>query len=135
MCIRDRDSFVYFMGSDVLHLGDVFRTNMYPIIDKHNGGSFHGMIEAMGLAIGMAGPNTKVIPGHGAGPSDREGMIIYQQLLFTMRDRVKALIEEGMSVEDIIAAEPMADHDVRYGGIPSWTSVDVIPIIYEELLE
>ena len=129
------DSFVYFMGSDVLHLGDVFRTNMYPIIDKHNGGSFHGMIEAMGLAIGMAGPNTKVIPGHGAGPSDREGMIIYQQLLFTMRDRVKALIEEGMSVEDIIAAEPMADHDERYGGIPSWTSVDVIPIIYEELLE
>jgi len=127
------DSFVYFMGSDVLHLGDVFRTNMYPIIDKHNGGSFHGMIEAMGLAIGMAGPNTKVIPGHGAGPSDREGMIIYQQLLFTMRDRVKALMEEGMSVEDIIAAEPMADHDERYGGIPSWTSADVIPIIYEEL--
>ena len=40
-----------------------------------------------------------------------------------------------MSVEDIIAAEPMADHDERYGGIPSWTSVDVIPIIYEELLE
>jgi cyclase len=129
------DSFVYFMGSDVLHLGDVFRTNMYPIIDKHNGGSFHGMIEAMGLAIGMAGPNTKVIPGHGAGPSDREGMIVYQQLLFTMRDRVKALKEEGMTVEEIIAAEPMADHDALYGGIPSWTSVDVIPIIYEELSE
>ena len=129
------DSFVYFMGSDVLHLGDVFRTNMYPIIDKHNGGSFHGMIEAMGLAIGMAGPNTKVIPGHGAGPSDREGMIVYQQLLFTMRDRVQALMEEGMSAEDIIAAEPMADYDERYGGIPSWTSVDVIPIIYEELSE
>ena len=45
------DSFVYFTGSDVLHLGDVFRTNMYPIIDHYNGGSFLGMIKAMGLAL------------------------------------------------------------------------------------
>ncbi|NKB35160.1 MAG: MBL fold metallo-hydrolase [Pseudomonadales bacterium] len=129
------DSFVYFKGSDVLHLGDVFRTNMYPIIDKYNGGSFHGMIEAMGLAIGMSGPNTKVIPGHGAGPSDRAGMIVYQDLLFTMRDRVKELKEEGMSAEQIVAAKPMADYDDRYGGVPSWTADDVIPIIYEELQE
>ena len=46
------DSFVYFTGSDVLHLCDVFRTTMYPIIDHHNGGSFLGMIEAISLAIG-----------------------------------------------------------------------------------
>lgn len=127
------DSFVYFKGSDVLHLGDVFRTNMYPIIDKFNGGSFHGMIEAMGLAIGMAGPNTKVIPGHGSGPTDREGMITYQNLLFTMRDRVKEMKEEGMTVEEIVAAQPMSDFDDRYGQIPSWTADDVIPIIFEEL--
>lgn len=127
------DSFVYFKGSDVLHLGDVFRTNMYPIIDKYNGGSFHGMIEAMGLAIGMAGPNTKVIPGHGSGPTDREGMITYQDLLFTMRNRVKELKDEGMTVEEIVTAKPMSDYDSRYGQIPSWTADDVIPIIFDEL--
>ena len=127
------DSFVYFTGSDVLHLGDVFRTNMYPIIDKYNGGSFLGMIEAMGVAIGMAGPDTKVIPGHGSAPSDRDGMVEVQDLLFTMRDRVQALIDEGRSLEEIIEAKPMADLDARWGGVPSWTAVDVIPIIYEEL--
>lgn len=127
------DSFVYFTGSDVLHLGDVFRTNMYPIIDKYNGGSFLGMIEAMGVAIGMAGPDTKVIPGHGSAPSDRDGMVEVQDLLFTMRDRVQALIDEGRSLEEIIEAKPMADLDARWGGVPSWTAVDVIPVIYEEL--
>lgn len=127
------DSFVYFTGSDVLHLGDVFRTNMYPIIDHYNGGSFLGMIDAMGLAIGMAGPNTKVIPGHGEGVSDRQGMLDYQNLLFTLRDRVQSHIDEGHSVEEMLAAEPTRDLDPRWGGIPSWTAADLLPIIYIEL--
>ncbi|MEC7187353.1 MAG: MBL fold metallo-hydrolase [Pseudomonadota bacterium] len=127
------DSFVYFTGSDVLHLGDVFRTNMYPIIDHYNGGSFLGMIEAMGLAIGMAGPDTKVIPGHGQEPSDRQGMIDYQNLLFTLRDRVQEFVDRGASVEQMLAAKPTEDLDARWGGVPSWTAVDLLPIIYQEL--
>lgn len=127
------DSFVYFTGSDVLHLGDVFRTNMYPIIDHYNGGSFLGMIEAMGLAIGMAGPDTKVIPGHGQEPSDRQGMIDYQNLLFTLRDRVQEFVDRGASVEQMLAAKPTEDLDARWGGVQSWTAVDLLPIIYQEL--
>ncbi len=127
------DSFVYFTGSDVLHLGDVFRTNMYPIIDHYNGGSFLGMIEAMGLAIGLAGPDTKVIPGHGQEPSDRQGMIDYQDLLFTLRDRVQEFLDRGASVEQMLAAKPTEDLDVRWSGVPSWTAVDLLPIIYHEL--
>ena len=38
-------SFVYFVDSDVLHTGSVFRTNMYPIIDVYNGDTVTGMIE------------------------------------------------------------------------------------------
>ena len=129
------DSFVYFTESDVLHLGDVFRTNMYPIIDHYNGGSFLGMIDAMGLAIGMAGPNTKVIPGHGEGFTDRRGMVDYQNLLFTLRDRVQEHVEQGHSIEQILAAEPTKDLDARWGGVPSWTAVDLLPIIYQELTQ
>jgi glyoxylase-like metal-dependent hydrolase (beta-lactamase superfamily II) len=106
---------------------------MYPIIDHYNGGSFLGMIDAMGLAIGMAGPNTKVIPGHGKGVSDRQGMIDYQTLLFTLRDRVQSHIDEGHSVEEMLAAEPTQDLGPRWGGIASWTAVDLLPIIYMEL--
>lgn len=135
------DSFVYFTGSDVLHLGDVFRTNNYPIVDHYNGGSFLGMIEAMGLAIGMAGPNTKVIPGHGGGVSDRAGMIEYQTLLFTLKGRVQAHIDEGHSVAEMLASEPTKDLDPRWNNgpsqtnDPSWGAADLLPIIYQELTQ
>lgn len=129
----DGDSFVHFIQSDVLHLGDVFRTNMYPIIDKFNGGSFLGMIEAMELAIGLAGPDTKVIPGHGEGVSDRAGMVEVLTMLTTIRDRVQALIDAGSTLAEVEAASPLADLDDRWGGVPSWTAADVLPIAYEEL--
>ena len=67
------DSFVYFPSADVLHTGDVFRTNMYPIVDVRNGGTFSGMVEAIELAIDLAGSETKVIPGHGFGFTNQAG--------------------------------------------------------------
>ncbi|MEQ8409491.1 MAG: MBL fold metallo-hydrolase [Gammaproteobacteria bacterium] len=129
----DGDSFVYFTESDVLHLGDVFRTNMYPIIDRYNGGSFLGMIEAMGLAIGMAGPETRVIPGHGFGVSDRAGMLEVQSLLFELRARMQTLIDQGLTLDEILAADPTADLDPRWGQVASWNATDLLPIIFEEL--
>lgn len=129
----DGDSFVHFLGSDVMHLGDVFRTNMYPIIDVYNGGSFLGMIEAMELAITLAGPATKVIPGHGSGVSDRAGMQEVLSMLYDIRDRVANLVEQGLTLEQTVAAAPIAHLDARWGGVPSWTATDLIPIIYEEL--
>ncbi len=130
----DGDSFVHFIESDVLHLGDVFRTNMYPIIDKYNGGSFLGMIDAIELAISLTGPDTKVIPGHGTGVSDRAGMMEVLEMLTTIRDRVQNLIDAGSSLSDVLAGEPLADLDSRWGGVASWTAADVLPIVYEELL-
>ncbi len=129
----DGDSFVHFMQSDVLHLGDVFRTNMYPIIDKFNGGSFLGMIAAMEIAISLAGPDTKVIPGHGVGVSDRAGMVEVLTMLTTIKDRVQNLINGGNTLADVLSAQPLADLDERWGSVPSWSAADVIPIVYEEL--
>ena len=129
----DGDSFVFFSESDVLHLGDVFRTNMYPIIDHYNGGSFLGMIAAMGLAIGMAGPDTKVIPGHGEGVADRDDMLAVQDLLFTLRDRVQLRIDRGLTLAEILAENPFSDLDDRWGQVPSWGAADLLPIIYAEL--
>ena len=50
--------FVHFPESNVLHLGDVFRTSSYPIIDVYNGGTLAGTIEALDLAISLADSNT-----------------------------------------------------------------------------
>ncbi|PCH60678.1 MAG: MBL fold metallo-hydrolase [SAR86 cluster bacterium] len=130
----DGDSFVHFKGSDVLHLGDVFRTNMYPIIDHFNGGSYLGMIEAMALAIELAGPNTKVIPGHGEGFTDKQGMIEVYDMMTAIRDTVAGLIAQGKTLEEVLAAKPTDAYDEQWGGVASWTSADLLPIVYEELV-
>ena len=128
----DGDSFVYFVDSDVLHTGDVFRTNMYPIIDVYNGGSVSGMIEAMEIAIGMSGPNTKIIPGHGFGFTDRDGLIEVLTMLVDIREKVTEMITDGMHLEEVLAANPTAEYDEQWGQVPSWNESDLVPIIYNE---
>lgn len=129
----DGDSFVHFVHADVLHLGDVYRTNMYPIVDPFNGGSFLGMIEAMRMAIDLAGPDTVVIPGHGSGVSDRAGMEEVLHMMETLRDRVAEQIGLGRSLEQTLSAGVTDGFDARWGQVPSWNASDIIPVIYEEL--
>lgn len=129
----DGDLFVYFAESDVLHTGDVFRTNMYPIVDVYNGGTVAGMIEAMQMAIDLAGPETKVIPGHGFGFTDRDGLIEFQDMLTDLRDRVRGMVGEGLWLDEVLAARPSARYDARWRGTESWNEQDLIPIIYSEV--
>ena len=129
----DGDSFVYFVDSDVLHTGDVFRTNMYPIVDVYNGGTVAGMIEALHIAVNLAGPNTKVIPGHGFGFTDRDGLTEVLEMLTDVRDTIREMVASGMWLEEVLEARPTAAHDARWHGTESWTELDLIPIIYSEV--
>ena len=129
----DGDSFTYFVQSDVLHTGDVFRTNMYPIIDVYNGGSLAGTIAATEEAIRLAGPNTKVIPGHGAGFTDRDGLIEVLDMMVDIRDTIQEMIVRGMHLEEVLAARPTAEYDEQWGQVATWNAKDIVPIIYNEL--
>ena len=60
----DGDTFIHFVDSDVIHTGDVFRTTAFPVIDTNNGGTLDGSIQALGLLIGTAGPDTLILPGY-----------------------------------------------------------------------
>ena len=111
----DGESFVYFPGSDVLHTGDIFRTNMYPIIDVYNGGSIPGMIDALEIAIGLSGPNTKVIPGHGRGFSDRAGLIEVLVMMLDLREDISRLVAQGMTLDEVLAANPPVEDDEKWG--------------------
>jgi cyclase len=101
----DGDSMVYFRTADVLMTGDVFR-NGYPNI----GGTVDGMIQALGMAIAICGPNTKVVPGHGA-VSTRADIIAHKDMIVTVRDRIVALIKQGKSEDAVVAAHPTASFD------------------------
>ena len=129
----DGDTFVYFSESNVLHLGDVFRTTSYPIIDKFNGGTLRGTIAALDLALNLADPDTKVIPGHGLEVVGIVKVEEFRDMIVDIRNEVYKMIREGMHLDEIIAAEPTAPYDGAWENDPGWTSNDFIPVVYYEL--
>lgn len=110
----DGDSFIYFKASNVIHAGDIFFNGFYPFIDVHHGGSVKGMIAATDKILALADNETKIIAGHGP-VGDREQLASYRLMLATAYERLKALKEEGKSVEDVIAAKPLADLEDDWG--------------------
>lgn len=129
----DGDVFVYFPKSDVLHLGDVFRTTSYPIMDVFNGGTLQGTISALDKAIDMAGPNTKVIPGHGVKVVGRDSMIEFRDMIVDVRDQVLTMITEGKKLKEVMAANITEKYDATWGQEEGWTAVDFVPVVYYEL--
>jgi cyclase len=126
----DGDTLVHFVHNDVLMTGDYFRSIQFPNIDLVNGGSLNGMIEGLGVTIGLAGPNTKIIPGHGP-TVDRAAVISHRDMILAIRDKVSALVQQGKTVDEVLAAKPTSDFD----SIPnaSTTSERFIRQLYAQL--
>lgn len=129
----DGDVFVHFPESDVLHLGDVYRTTSYPIIDVYNGGSLRGTIAALDKAIDLAGPDTKIIPGHGLEVVGREELVAFRDMILDIQGRVLSLIREGKKLDEVMAAQPTADYDAEWTDDPGWGPEDFVPVVYYEL--
>lgn len=129
----DGDAFVYFPESDVLHLGDVYRTTSYPIIDVYNGGTLRGTIAALDMAIEMAGPDTKVIPGHGLEIVGRDEVIEFRDMILDIQDKVMRMIGEDKKLGEVMAARPTADYDAQWTDDPGWGPDDFVPIVYYQL--
>jgi cyclase len=108
----DGDTMVYFPNSDVIMAGDFYRSIQYPNIDRANGGSLNGMLDGLGVLIGMAGPNTKIVPGHGPVVSRAEVMA-HRDMILAVRDHVAQLVAQGKTQEEVLAAHPTADYDAR----------------------
>jgi glyoxylase-like metal-dependent hydrolase (beta-lactamase superfamily II) len=110
----DGDSMIEFTGSNAIHVGDVFRTTGYPVIDVNNGGSAKGTLEALAKVLEAAGPETKLIPGHGE-VSSREDVRAFRDMVQQVYDRVSGMIKQGMTLEQVAAAKPTAQFDARWG--------------------
>lgn len=108
----DGDTLVQFVNHDILATGDYYRSVGFPYVDLINGGSLKGLIDGLGATIGRAGPNTKIIPGHGP-ITDRNGVIAHRDFILALRDKVSALIAQSKSLEDVIAAKPTAEFEAQ----------------------
>lgn len=110
----DGDSYIHFRSSDVVHAGDVFRTTAFPYIDLANGGTLQGTLDALAMLIGMSGPNTKIIPGHG-GVSTRADVMEFRDMILDVMSKVRPMVERGMTYEQVAAAGPTGPYNAKWG--------------------
>jgi len=110
----DGDSVIHFRDIDIIHTGDVFWNGLYPFIDTDSGGSVAGVVTTLRRVAAMAGPDTRVIPGHGplGAKADVERAA---DMIEDCSERVAALVAEGKSLDEIKAADPFADYN------PTWS--------------
>jgi glyoxylase-like metal-dependent hydrolase (beta-lactamase superfamily II) len=108
----DGDTLVAFPRHDALAVGDYYRSAGYPIVDIANGGTLAGLLEALRITIDRAGPETRIIPGHGP-IVDRNAVIAQRDLILAYRDKVSALIGQGKTLEEVLAAKITADTDAQ----------------------
>ena len=106
----DGDAIVYFPGANVIHTGDILFHAIFPYIDLDNGGTVDGYIAAQQEILPMADATTKIIPGHGS-LTDKAGMQADIDMLIDARALVKALVDQGMNIDDVLEANPLAKYD------------------------
>lgn len=106
----DGDAVIEFRGANVIHAGDVFFNSVFPYIDMDNGGSVAGFLEAQRRILAMSDDDTVIIAGHGTAAGSKADLQAAIDMLVDAEARVEALVVEGKTEEEILAANPLADY-------------------------
>jgi len=140
----DSDSMVLFRGSDVVVTGDIIDTNRFPVIDTSRGGSIQGEIDALNHVIDVsfrpmpfvfAEGGTTVVPGHGR-IYDRQDVVEYRDMVVTIRDIIRDMIQRGMTLPQIKEASPAKAYEREYGAKSGpWTTDNFVEAVYKGLTE
>ncbi len=111
----DGDAVIVFPEANVIHTGDTMFNGLFPFIDLDSGGSVSGFIAAQTRLINLANEETRIIPGHGP-LANRADLVRARDMLADAESRIRALLDQGMTADAILAANPLAD----YGESWSW---------------
>jgi len=129
----DGDTYVWFKTANVLSTGDTFTNGRYPNIDFANGGNIKGMIAAADAYLKLTNAKSRIVPGHGP-IADKAALAEYRTMLVTARDRMAALVKEGKSEDDVVAAKPFADLDKKWAPT-ELASRNFIRVVYHSLAD
>jgi cyclase len=140
----DGDSLVFFRRSDVVVAGDVFDTTRFPVIDITKGGTIQGEIDALNRLVELAIPSipfdwrdegTYIIPGHGR-LCDQLDLVEYRDMIVIIRDRIRSLVRQGKTLEQVKAASPTQGYNRRYGADSGpWTTAMFVEAVYKSLAQ
>lgn len=125
------DLVLWWQKANVVHLGDVYYNGGYPFVDLAHGGSIAGVVATIEGVLSRADDGTIVIPGHGP-IARRTDLAAYRDMLVASGRRVRELVEQGKSLDEVLAARPTAAHDDRYGN-GSVSAERFVRILYADL--
>jgi cyclase len=138
----DGDSIVLFRRADVIATGDILDLRHFPVIDAENGGSIQGEIDALNHLLELTIPamplvlkegRTLLVPGHGR-VSDYGELVEYRDMVTVIRDLVADMVDKGMTVAQVKAANPAKGYRQRFGADSgSWTTDMFVGAIYDGL--
>ena len=109
----DGDAAILFREANVIASGDLLFRGMFPFIDLDSGGDVAGYKAGMQKLIDMSDDETQFISGHGP-VGTRAGIKADLAMLVDAEARVKALMDKGMSGDDIVAANPLSIYHDEY---------------------
>jgi len=117
----DGDAIIAYPEKNVIHMGDILFNGLYPFIDVSSDGSLDGYISALDrvLALPFLNEQTKIIPGHGplGSPAD---LRVSKDMLSTAKERIQSAIDRGLSEDEAVAANLMAEYDDDW----AWQFID-----------
>ena len=96
----DGDAVIYFTGSNVVHMGDLYFNGYLPYIELQSGGSVQGYIKNIGSIIVKLPDDVKIIPGHGPVAS-KQDLKNYYQMLTEIVSLVTGQMKEGLTLDKI----------------------------------
>jgi glyoxylase-like metal-dependent hydrolase (beta-lactamase superfamily II) len=138
----DGDSMAMFRRADVIATGDVLDLRQFPVIDPAMGGSIQGEIEALNRLLELTVPaiplvlkpgRTLLVPGHGR-IADYGELVEYRDMVTIIRDIIQDMIDRGMTLEQVKAADPTKGYRRRYGSDTGpWTTELFVAAIYNGL--
>jgi cyclase len=106
----DGDAVIWFVESNVVHMGDDFVTYGFPFVDVANGGSVSGLAAGCEQVLGLVPPDAKFIPGHGP-ISTASDVRAFVQMVRDTRAVVEAEVRQGRTLEQIKSAGVLAKWD------------------------
>ena len=127
----DGDIVVYFTKRRILHTGDLFVHDRYPLIDLRGGGSVRAWPATLDRVLALDEVK-QYIPGHGP-LSTRADVLRFQGYLRSLLTQVEPLAARGLSLDAVQAAVDLHAYD-DFTGIPYYTSrAKNVEAVYREL--
>ncbi len=123
------DTIVYFPAEKVAFIGDLYFKGRDPLIHRHKNGNSFGLVNVLKAVLDL-GAET-FLSGH-ADKATRADIEAFIQALEDKQTRIRGLIAEGKSLEDIKKIFSVVDRPAQPGR-PRWLSLP--EVIYLELTE